>query len=111
MTTQGKTATPLPVLVEFGVGYALILAAIWTLNPWQRVFYWGAIVWVVVTTWIHRPTWRELGLGLPGVVRSLWVVGIAGTLAGLGRLRGRPDAFASTPYTVLRRCCLTSGGT
>lgn len=70
-------------LVEFLVAYALILAAIWTLNPWQRVFYWAAIVWAVVTTWIHRPSWTALGLGIAGLVRSLWVVGAASLFAGL----------------------------
>ena len=55
-------------LVEFCVAYGLILAAIWTLNPWQRFFYWATIAWVVVTTWIHRPTWKGLGLGLPGLL-------------------------------------------
>jgi hypothetical protein len=67
---------------EFSVGYAFILAAIWTLNPWQRWFYWIAIAWIVVTTWMQRPTWKQLGLGLPGLVRSLWVVGVALILAG-----------------------------
>ena len=70
-------------MVEFCVGYALILAAIWTLNPWQRWFYWIAIAWIVVTTWIHRPTWKALGLGLAGLVRSLWIIGVALMLAGL----------------------------
>src|SRR5580698_3967280 len=70
-------------LVEFGVGYALVLAAIWTLNPWQRLFYWVAVAWIVVTTWMHRPTWKALGLGLSGVARSLWIVGVALVLAGL----------------------------
>ena len=70
-------------LVEFSVAYGLILAAIWTLNPWQRFFYWTTIAWVVVTTWIHRPTWKGLGLGLPGLLRSLWVVVVAVVLAGL----------------------------
>ena len=70
-------------MVEFCVGYALILAAIWTLNPWQRWFYWIAVTWVVVTTWMGRPTWKDLGLGLPGLVRSLWVVGVAAILTGV----------------------------
>ena len=70
-------------MLEFCVGYALILAAIWTLNPWQRWFYWIAVAWIVVTTWMGRPTWKALGLGLPGLVRSLWVVGVAAILAGL----------------------------
>jgi hypothetical protein len=70
-------------LVEFLIAYGLILAAIWTLNPWQRVFYWTAIVWAVATTVIHRPTWTALGLGLAGLARSLWVVGVAAMLAAL----------------------------
>jgi hypothetical protein len=71
-------------LVEFGVGYALILAAIWTVYPWQRGFYWAAIAWIVVTTCMHRPTWRAVGLGLSGLVRSIWVVAAAAVLAVLG---------------------------
>jgi Type II CAAX prenyl endopeptidase Rce1-like len=78
-----REPSPAQDLLEFCVAYALILAAIWTLNPWQRFFYWAAIVWVVVTTCIHRPTWQTLGLGLRGLVRSLWVVGVAAALAGL----------------------------
>jgi hypothetical protein len=82
MTTEADRSSRRAVL-EFCVGYGLILAAIWTLNPWQRWFYWIAITWIVVTTWIGRPTWKALGLGLPGLVRSLWVVGVAAILAGL----------------------------
>jgi hypothetical protein len=70
-------------LVEFCVAYGLILGAIWTVNPWQRVFYWIAIAWVVVTTCIHRPTWKALGLGQTGLMQSLWVVGVAALLGGL----------------------------
>lgn len=76
-----RQPSPSLALFEFCTAYFLIMAAIWTLNPWQRFFYWTAIVWVVVTTWIHRPTWRSLGLGLPGLVRSLWVTGAAAILA------------------------------
>jgi hypothetical protein len=91
MTTQAESAAALAVkdqfptrdLVEFAVGYVLVMAAIWTLNPWQRIFYWLAVAWIVATTLIHRPTWKGLGLGVAGVARSLWIVGVAGTLAGL----------------------------
>jgi Type II CAAX prenyl endopeptidase Rce1-like len=82
VTTQREPSSTQDLL-EFCVAYALILAAIWTLNPWQRLFYWVAIAWIVVTTCIHRPTWKGLGLGLPGLVRSLWVVGVAAILAVL----------------------------
>jgi|HubBroStandDraft_2_1064218.scaffolds.fasta_scaffold139508_2 hypothetical protein len=78
-----KEQFPTQDLVEFGVGYALVMAAIWTLNPWQRLFYWSAVAWIVAATWVHRPTWRSLGLGVAGVARSLWIVAAAGILAGL----------------------------
>ena len=78
-----ENQSPARDLVEFGVGYGLILATIWTLNPWQRWFYWISIAWVVATTCIHRPTWKALGLGLAGLLQSLWVVGAAALLAGL----------------------------
>lgn len=78
-----ENQSPTRDLVEFCVGYALILATIWTLNPWQRWFYWIAIAWVVATTCLHRPTWKALGLGLAGLRQSLWVVGVAALLAGL----------------------------
>jgi hypothetical protein len=80
---ENQIQFPARDLVEFGVAYGLILAAIWTLNPWQRFFYWAAIAWVVGTTWQRRTTWNALGLGLTGVVRSLWIVPAAAILAGL----------------------------
>ena len=79
----GENQSPTRDLVEFCVAYGLILATIWTLNPWQRWFYWIAIAWVVVTTCLHRPTWKALGLGLAGLRRSLWVVVVAALLAGV----------------------------
>jgi hypothetical protein len=93
MTAEGPLTTALPEqdqirfptrdLVELGMAYALILAAIWTVNPWQRLFYWVAIAWIVATTWTRRDSWKALGLGLTGLVRSLWIVGVAAIFAGL----------------------------
>ncbi|MGC2399054.1 MAG: CPBP family intramembrane glutamate endopeptidase [Acidobacteriaceae bacterium] len=82
MITRREPSTVQP-LFELCVAYALILGAIWTLNPWQRYFYWTAILWVVILTAINRPTWENLGLGLRGLLSSLWVVGAAGFLAAL----------------------------
>jgi hypothetical protein len=70
-------------LVELAVGYALILATIWTVNPWQRLSYWVAMAWIVVTTWTQRDRWTALGLGFTGLLRSLWVVATAAIFAGL----------------------------
>jgi hypothetical protein len=79
-----RELSPAQAMFELGVAYALILGAIWTLNPWQRYFYWTAIAWVVVTTAIHRPNWQSLGLGRRGLLDSLWVAGAALGLAAMG---------------------------
>jgi membrane protease YdiL (CAAX protease family) len=64
-------------LLELSVGYGLILATIWTANPIQRVLYWLALAWIVATSWARRDGWTALGLGRKGLLRSLWVVGVA----------------------------------
>ena len=90
-----ENQSPTRDLVEFCVGYALILAAIWTLNPWQRWFYWIAITWIVVTTWMRRPTWKALGLGLPGSGPVAMGGGRCSHTRGPGRLHGEPAALAA----------------
>ncbi len=64
-------------LFELAVGYALILATVWTANPTQRVLYWLAFAWVVATSWARRDGWTALGLGRKGLLSSLWIVGVA----------------------------------
>lgn len=81
MSAKQTNPSAVQDLTEFLGAYGLILAAIWTLNPWQRVFYWSAIVWAVTTTAIHRPDWKALGLGWAGLLPSLWVGGAAALLA------------------------------
>jgi membrane protease YdiL (CAAX protease family) len=68
-------------LVELSVGYGLILLVIWTPNPWQRWFYWAAIAWILLVTFISFDGWKPLGLTCTGFRRSLWVVGVALGLA------------------------------
>ena len=104
MSTAGALTTPQPGkirrfaardLVEFGVAYGLILAAIWTLNPWQRFFYWAAIAWVVVTTW-HAANHMESSRARsdrPGAV-ALDRGGCSDTW-GPGGLSGRPGTYAA----------------
>ena len=82
-------------MVEFCVGYTLILAAIWTLNPWQRWFYWIAIAWIVVTTWMQRPTWKALGLGLPGLAPVICGSWCCIHACGPGSLHCGPAALAA----------------
>lgn len=73
-------------MVELGVGYALILATIWTANPTQRFFFWLSWMWLIGTTWVRHEGAKKLGLGLNGLLPSLWVVGIALLGAGLAVL-------------------------
>jgi hypothetical protein len=70
-------------LFELAVGYALILATIWTANPIQRVLYWLAFAWIVATSWARRDGWTTLGLGRKGLLQSLWIVAASLTLSGI----------------------------
>jgi hypothetical protein len=68
--------------IELSVGYALILVAVWTPLHVQRIIFWLAFSWIISTTLLARNNRDELGLGLSGMYRSLWVVAIAISLAG-----------------------------
>ena len=70
-------------LLELAVGYTLIMATIWTVNPTQRVLYWLAFAWIVATSWARRDGWTALGLGRKGLLQSLWIVGAALALAAI----------------------------
>lgn len=59
--------------IELAIGYALILATIWTARPVQAWFYWLSLAWIAITTWISFPGWNALGFRKAGFGRSLWV--------------------------------------
>lgn len=67
--------------VELAVGYALILATIWTVRPVQAWFYWLALAWIAATTWLSFPGWDALGFRRAGFAQSLWVAIAAVALA------------------------------
>lgn len=67
--------------VELAGGYVLILATIWTARPLQTWFYWLALGWIAVTTWISFPGWDALGFRKAGFTKSLWVAIAAVALA------------------------------
>jgi membrane protease YdiL (CAAX protease family) len=84
---------------EMWIGYGLILVVIWTPGEWQRVLYWVAFAWIAITAWLRRREWQPIGLGVQGLVPSLWIVpaaiaiffasiGIARHLHTLHRLYG-----------------------
>lgn len=64
-------------LLEVAVGYGLILIAIWTPLPGQRVVDVGVLAWVVFATARSFDGWRAMGLGLSASLRSFWMVGVA----------------------------------
>jgi len=70
-------------LIELAVGYGLILATIWTVNPMQRVLYWLAFAWIVATSWKRHDSLTTLGLGRKGLLQSLWIVVVALILSAI----------------------------
>jgi hypothetical protein len=82
---EGQTAADRRrrALVEFSVAYGLILVAIWTPLPWQRVVDCTALAWVLFATVRSFDGWNVMGLSLSGSLRSLWIVGVALLLAAV----------------------------
>jgi hypothetical protein len=69
-------------LLEVSIGYGLILIAIWTPLPWQRMVDLAALGWVLVATVRSFEGRRAMGLGVSDSWHSLWMVGVALLLAG-----------------------------
>ena len=72
---------------ELIVGYALILAVIWTEQPLQRWLYFAAIGWFSLSIISTFPGWQTMGCCTSGFWRSLWVIAaallIAATTTGI----------------------------
>lgn len=64
-------------LLELSIGYALILLACWTPQPWQRQFYWAGLTWVVLSTAFSFDGWSVMGFRPSSFLRSFWIVGLA----------------------------------
>ena len=64
-------------LFELLVGFLLIMIAVWSPLPIQRILFWVTFSWILSVTLLSRPDRETLGLGLTGIRQSLWVVGIA----------------------------------
>ena len=71
-------------IAELVIGYVLILAVIWTPNPAQRFLYWTAFLWIAVTSIRRWKQTKPSGLGLRGLLPSLWVAAAAAALFSLG---------------------------
>ena len=68
-------------LLELCIGYGLILLVIWTPRPWQRLLYLGALVWILLVTFLSFDGCKTMGLRPSRPGRSLWIVAGALLLA------------------------------
>jgi membrane protease YdiL (CAAX protease family) len=76
-------------LIELSVGYALILAVIWTPRPWQQRIYFAAAIFIIAAAWLAFPGRKEMGLRFANLARSSWIVGAALLVSLLSVLAAR----------------------
>lgn len=70
-------------VAELFIGYALILAAIWTPRPLQYWLYFITLSWFITSISISFESWKALGCCLAGFWRSSWIVALAFLLAAI----------------------------
>ena len=70
------------LLAEVLVAWALIEATIWSSGDKQRRLFWISALFIIVSTIVHRPQLKDLGLGVRGLRTSLWVIPAAVVLSG-----------------------------
>src|ERR1700723_4385607 len=73
-------------LLELGVGYGLILVALWPPRQWQRLPSLAALIWIVLVTFLSFDGWSAMGLRVSRFLGSVWVVGVALVLAAAAAL-------------------------
>jgi hypothetical protein len=73
-------------LLEIAVGYALILATIWSVLPARAIFGWMAVFWVGLVLLLEARTNTGFGLGLHGLRESFWALGFAFAVASIAVL-------------------------
>jgi len=86
-------------LLELAIGYALILIVIWTPRPWQRLFYCAATLYLAAVLWLSFPGWQTLGLRTANLARSLWVAGVALSIAAIAILIAAHIGTLNLPAT------------
>lgn len=69
-------------LCELSIGFILILAVIWTSRPYQHWLYFVAVVWFGASVAFSFPGWKSFGFTVTNFWHSMWIVGVALTIAG-----------------------------
>lgn len=69
--------SPYADLVEVAVGYALLLATIWSALPVRAYFGWLTVIWLIVVLLLGAQRVGSLGFGLRNLWDSIWAVGLA----------------------------------
>jgi hypothetical protein len=64
-------------LIQFWIGYALIMAVIWSPRPLQRPLYISAVVFIVASMWFSFDGWSAMGFRRTNFLRSIWVPSIS----------------------------------
>ena len=75
------TLTRTRALLELTLAYTLILAVIWTPNPWQRIFYITAVIALAAILILSFQSASALGLQLTNLARCSWIAIVALALA------------------------------
>jgi hypothetical protein len=70
-------------LAELTLGYGLIVGVIWMPEQWQRIFTPIALVVTLLAVLERRRSRDELGLGMRGLIPSLWILPAAAALCAL----------------------------
>lgn len=76
-------------LLEIVVAYLLILGAIWSPHGAQHVLFWVGFAFIVGSSLLRRDLLARSGLGVSGVLPSLWIVIAAVTVSAFAVLVAR----------------------
>ncbi len=60
--------------LQLVVALGLLEAALWSSDVAQRGFFWGAMLWIVVTSALSWPGGRQLGITFQGLKQTWWLI-------------------------------------